>query len=75
MKKHEGLGEMHFIRQAVVRWRWMGESPPVCERTGTHFGVRARWGSGGLAEEAMERSSLSTPNTTNLRPERLADCL
>jgi hypothetical protein len=49
-----------------------GESPPVFERQATHFGMRARWWSGGLAEEVKERSTLSTPNTPNLRPEQLA---
>ncbi len=34
--------------------------------------MRTRWWSGGLAEEVKERSTLWTPNTTNLRPERLA---
>ena len=49
-----------------------GESPPVCERHATHFGMRMRWWSGSLAVEVMERSTLATPNTPTLRPERLA---
>jgi len=55
-----------------VRADGYGDSPPVCERTATHIGVRTRWWSGGLAEEAMERCTLSKPNTPNLRPERFA---
>lgn len=54
---------------------WVREKSPVAKHpqpsvsAATNFGVRMRWWSGGLAEDALERAIHSTPNTTDLRQE------
>jgi len=68
LRKQDGLWTMHFIKSGscMVSLDGCGDSLPVCERKATHFGVRTSWWSGGLAEEALKRGILSTPNTPNL---------
>ena len=67
MMKHEDLGEMHFIRQAVVRCRWMGvtsarlsvsvrEGTSACERVGG----RAVWRRRPWREAAFRRQTRPT---------------